>query len=314
MNKKVGYIMRWAFIYSKIENSPYITLDELVTVVQDKMEIFSSSFVGISKRTIERDIQEIKTMGFGIEYSKAKKGYYIPGDEKLDSNFTSLKKHFKFLNSFNLKEHIPDFVLTENREPRGSRHIFRLIPAIENNLIVKLDYRKFDGTSKCRKLQPYGLKEFKGRWYLLALEMDGKPEEKGLIKTWGLDRCFDVEITSLKFRPDPSLNMKEMFRDCYGIYSNVEERAEDVILSFPPETGRYVEGDPLHVSQQTILNNDDEIRIKLHVIISHDFVELLLSLCEKVKIIAPESLRERIVGALCKALEINKNSSVHGWR
>ncbi len=308
MNKKVEYIMRWAFIYCKIESSKYITLDELIIAVRNKMEIFSTTFVGISKRTIERDIQEIKAMGLGIEYSKTKKGYYIPNDEKVDSEFACLRNHFKFLNSFNIKEHIPNFVLTESREPRGSRHIFSLIHAIENNLIVELDYRKFDNTSKRRKLKSYGLKEFKGRWYLLAQEIEGKLEERGLIKTWGLDRCFDINITSLKFRPDANLDIKKIFKDCYGIYSNLEEQAEDVILSFTPEIGRFVKADPWHESQEVILENEVEIRIKLHVVISHDFIEQALSLCENMKVISPKSLREKIVQILRKSIEINTNT------
>lgn len=88
----------------------------------------------------------------------------------------------------------------------------------------------------------------------------------------------------------------------------MEEQAEDVILSFTPEIGRFVKADPWHESQEVILENEVEIRIKLHVVISHDFIEQALSLCENMKVISPKSLREKIVQILRKSIEINTNT------
>lgn len=45
-----------------------------------------------------------------------------------------------------------------------------------------------------RNAEPYALKEFKGRWYLLA-----KDRKDYQIKTFGLDRIQELEITNKNF-------------------------------------------------------------------------------------------------------------------
>ena len=76
---------------------------------------------------------------------------------------------------------LPNFVFTEKRKANGTEHLSSLIYAIKNSFIAEFFYLKYDNTySHVRKVEPYALKEFKGRWYLLAMEIDGKLEERGM--------------------------------------------------------------------------------------------------------------------------------------
>jgi predicted DNA-binding transcriptional regulator YafY len=68
------------------------------------------------------------------------------------------------------------------------------------------------------------------------------------------------------------------------------KKLEEVILSFDRFQGKYVKTLPLHESQQILIDNDEELRIKLTVFITHDFFMELLSYGEKLIVIKPDSL------------------------
>lgn len=77
-------------------------------------------------------------------------------------------------------------------------------------------YRKFDLTQEqLRKVQPCALKEFKGRWYLLAMEVG----DKGKMKAWGLDRISDLQMTRELFDKDPAFTVGRSYQDCFGIFA-----------------------------------------------------------------------------------------------
>jgi hypothetical protein len=48
-------------------------------------------------------------------------------------------------------------------------------------------------------------------------------------------------------------------------------------LSFDDYQGKYIKSLPLHESQQTISDSENELQIKLKLYITHDFIMELLS-------------------------------------
>jgi predicted DNA-binding transcriptional regulator YafY len=70
--------------------------------------------------------------------------------------------------------------------------------------------------------------------------------------------------------------------------------------------GQYIKSFPLHESEQILVDNKKETRIKLFLHTTLDFEMELLSYGDKIKIIAPDSLRKRIQEIHKSA--INKNS------
>lgn len=294
---KVGYIQRYLLIIRHIRDSHYISMDELITQVGNDIAYYDDTdSIGTSERTIKRDLREIRRyLGISIEYSKANNGYYIPDDEDSQSDLERILEPFDLLGSLFADKRLPEFVFTEKRKSRGTEHLFPLIHAIKNRYSAEFVYTKFDNTkTHIRKVEPYALKEFKGRWYLLAMEIDGRPEERGEIKTWGLDRIHDLIVTNRRFRKNDRLNVEEEFKNSFGIFSDKEKPVEEVILSFAPTGGRYNDTFPLHHSQKTLIDNREEFRISLSVRITYDFIMELLSQSEGMRVIAPVHLRDTL--------------------
>jgi len=146
-------------------------------------------------------------------------------------------------------------------------------------------------------VEPYALKEFKNRWYVVAKDVEDKQ-----IKSFGLDRLSDLDITKRKFQMPHDFNVNDHYKYCFGIISPNDNPLEEVILSFTEEQGKYIKTLPLHHTQEILIDTKKEFRIKLQLYITYDFKMELLSYGDKVKVIAPKSLAEDIKKSLRDAL------------
>lgn len=305
-NKKIGFLQRWMFIIDKINAQPYINKEELEAAIKDEMPNYDGvEDIGTKSRTIERDLYEIRNssyMDVSIEYCRRRKGYYIPQNEKSLSKLDRLFELSSLLSFSSLK----DIVIVENRKSRGLEHRFGLIGAIRKNVEVTVDYRKYHTSSsmQVRRLQPYAIKEFRNRWYLLAMDADAPSDSADTIKTWGLDRIEKLTITNRTFQKNTDINLNEKFEDCFGIYSSKELNVERVVLSFSPVSGKYADSCPLHESQKTLVHDEKEFRIELMVKLTPDFIMELLSCSQGMSVIAPHYLKERLIDIHRQAIEL----------
>ncbi len=292
---KRAYISRYHLIIKKLRMKPFISFDELEAFMGQQFKYLQEQDEGIefafSKRTFQRDIKEINHLiGVDIKFSKKEKGYYIETGEGENQNFQRMLEAFDLFNSLNIAGDLTPFVHVEKRKPAGTDNLYGLLHAIKNKLQISYEYEKYwDDTILHKTLQPYALKEFKNRWYVL-----GKDIKDGYIKTFGLDRMTEMEISSIRFKVDPDFNMEEIFRNCYGIITPDDQELEDIVLSFTPEQGKYAKSLPLHDSQEILIDNDREIRIQLKLYVTFDFMMELLSYGDAVKVIAPLSLAKEL--------------------
>lgn len=306
MSKKIGFLQRWMFIIDKINAHPYITKKELELAVQEELATYDGTGkIGTKSRTLERDLAEIRSspyMDISIEFCPKNKGYYIPQNEKSLSKLDRLFELSSLLTFSTLK----DVVFVESRQSRGLEYRFGLITAIRNSVEVIIDYGKYSHPDlrQQRKLQPYALREFKHRWYLLAREVGKKPNEVSEIKIWGLDRIGKLTITRNVFDKDETLNLKTIFEHCFGIYANKDLKPEKVVLSFTPFAGEYIKSCPLHKTQKILIDDKDELRVEVTVKLTRDFIAELLTQSGEMRVITPQHLREQLIETHRKAIEL----------
>ena len=292
---KRGYISRYLLILKKLKAKSFSSFEELQTYFENQVDylqmIDDTLSVGFSKRTFQRDIKEIRNLfGVDIEYSKAQKGYYILQSEMENMSFQRMIEAFDMFNSLNLAQDLTPFIYLEKRRPQGTENLYGLLHAIENKLQVKFSYQKFweDETSE-RTVEPYALKEFKNRWYVMAKDI-----KDGNIKSFAFDRLTNLEITKRTFESPKTYNIEESYRYCFGIISSNDEEPQEIILSFDPFQGKYIKTLPLHDSQQILVDTEAELQIKLKLFITHDLVMELLSFGDNMKVLQPGSLRLEI--------------------
>ncbi|NDV83202.1 YafY family protein [Bacteroides sp. 51] len=305
-NKKIGFLQRWMFIIDKINSYPYINKEELIAAIENEFSTYDGAeSVGIKSRTIERDIYEIRNssyMDISIEYCRERNGYYIPRNEKSLSKLDRLFELSSLLSFSSLK----DIVFCENRKSRGLEHRFSLISAIRNEVEISVEYRKYTPSSpkEVRRLRPYALKEFKNRWYLLAMDANACGAAADNLKTWGLDRIERLTLTNRKFKRNTHINLNYEFEHCFGIYRNNDLKPERVVLSFSPLSGKYTDSCPLHESQRTLVHDENEFRVELMIKITPDFITELLSQSRGLRVIEPASLRESLIEIHRQAIQM----------
>jgi len=295
-------LLRHQKIISKLRNSKVATFDEIVDYLHIQSELLEYDLV-ISQRTFQRDIIEIRSLyDVDIKFDRGRKTYYIEDDNSLLNN--RLMEAFDMVSALKMAEGLNQFISFEKRRPQGTHHFYGLLHAIRNRLIINLTHQKFeDDEPKTRLVKPFGLKESRGRWYLVAIEPDGSK-----IKTFGLDRIIDFDISKKHFTVPENFDANEVFKYCFGVINIENKEPEEVILSFDSEQGKFVKSYPLHFSQTVIVDNDEELRIKLYLQITDDLVMEILSYGERVKVIAPENFVLKILGHYKEALNQYENS------
>lgn len=298
---RIHHLLRNLLIISKIKNSPYINFAGLTSYLEKELSLRGIYDTGLSRRTIQRDIQNIRTeFGIDIEYHRSNQGYYIE-ENTMYSDTDRFLDSIDIHSSLNSEIGIPNFVLVEKHRPMGTQHLYLLIHAIKNSFRVSFSYLKFGiALPSIRLLEPYAVKECRGRWYLIG-------RTKGLddMKTYGLDRIDDLILLDETFSKDNAIDVSEKFKYSYGIYSSDEYPIEDVILSFDARDGSYLKSLPLHHSQEIITDNKDEFVIRLRLKITLDFIMELMSRSWSLKVIEPLSLRKQIYDICKSALERN---------
>jgi len=290
---KLGYISRYSLIVNKIRQKPYSTYEELRSHIEYRMQFMNDGMqIGYSKRTLQRDFKEIyELFGFDIQYDKKEKGYFISDEEMGNASFLRMMEAFDVFHSLGIAQDIAAFVHTENRRPRGTENLYGLLHAIRNRHVVTFSYEKFWESPAVtqRKAEPYLLKEFRNRWYLIA--KDSKDER---VKSFALDRLSDLDITKKKYKAADLQFIEQRYRYCFGIVSPNSKEPHDIVLSFDPFQGKYIKSLPLHDSQQILIDNEEELRIRLKLFITYDLVMELLSLGDKMKVLKPASLATQL--------------------
>lgn len=290
----------------------------------------------LSDRTIEKDLEDMRyneELGFlaPIAYSKKEKGYfYSDPDYSIDKiplrldDLDALRfagsllqqfSHLSILQGFSgavakimeamninrmmMEQETLDFIeFDQAGYIPGGPFLESIVNAIKTNRKISFSYKKH-GQFRQKKycLDPYLLKEFKNIWYVV-----GQEDSSGKVKTFGLDRILDLEISQSEFNPDPDFDRKKYFKNAFGITSYHSE-PDNVILSFTPKTGDFIKALPLHPSQQVLVDNEQECRISLIVYPTYDLIMQLLSYGSEVKVIEPPSLRQSVIKSLTETLE-----------
>jgi predicted DNA-binding transcriptional regulator YafY len=288
-------ILRYIHVLNKLRKAPasFIEIDQYLNLQSNLQD---EKFT-VSKRQFQRDIKDISSI-FELEifYDASNSVYRINDDEISEIS----KRRMEALDTFNalrIGENTSELIHFENRKPLGTENLFGLIHAIKNRLNIRFSYQKFwEDEMTQRTVEPYALKEFKSRWYILAKDLKDTK-----IKSFALDRLTNLEITNKPFIYPDNYDVEESYRYCFGIISPTDQGPQEIILSFDPIQGKYVKSLPLHHSQQILVDNQNELKIRLKLCITHDLVMEILSFGENVKVIQPAILIHEIEKAHKKA-------------
>lgn len=297
MKTKISF-NRWTLIIQKLKKHPS-SFDEISDFLEEESDIQGYDFT-VSLRTFQRDLKDIESV-FGIEvkYDRSQAVYRITEDANSGIKERMLEA-FDTFNALQISKRMSDFIHFENRKSKGTEYLYGFLHAIKNKQIVSFTYHKFWETQpENRIIEPYALKEFANRWYILGYDTTRKA-----IRSFALDRLSELEISKQKFSPSIVFNVEEYYKNSFGIISPEKgQKPEEIIISCQPFQGKYFKALPFHHSQEIIKDDENELIIKLFLVPTYDFIQELLSKGHTIKILQPQSLVSEIKQIYQTALE-----------
>jgi predicted DNA-binding transcriptional regulator YafY len=312
------------------------TLDDLIDAVADALYEFEGKHTGIAKRTIQQDIQVMRsdTLGYNAPIIVVDKRYYTyedkeysiakaqmnPADVQKLKEIVQVLKQFSGFGYFNeMSEMITklendieytttgkyNYVQFEtNPLLKGIDFINPLYQAVSRQLPLNISYKSFKAKAAIEGVYyPYLLKEYRNRWFLIA-----KPKKGNILLTLALDRIesFTINHTE-KFVTYKGIDFETYFADTIGVTKTEKDIAQHVIFEVHKAHAPYVITKPFHPNQQILKQSDNGTIFKIVVTLNFELERELLGFGEHLKVLGPRLLKKKIerrVEAMGKTYEV----------
>lgn len=217
--------------------------------------------------------------------------YYIANPSVLDNDTI----HSWMLSTLTVGSVLSDSLSIQERiiledVPAGEEYLQTIIRAIKSNRKLKMGYKRFGTANYETTVEPYALKLWNQRWYLVAFT--GRH-----IATYSLDRITSLSIKESTFKMPNDFSPHEYFNEYFGVLTDDTPMDHVVIRSygFTPD---YLRTLPLHSSQRELVSTDDYTDFSYDIRPSFDFCDHLLSYGDGIEVLEPSYLRERIINSI----------------
>jgi len=304
------------------------TLNDLIEVCSDTLYEYEGIDKGVSKRTVQADIQIMRSdkLGYNAPIIVVDKKYYtyedpdysitnIPlTDQDLNrlTEVVEILKQFKGFSHFQelsgMVQKLEDKVYTskskqeriidfeKNEGLRGLGYLDTIYQAIQKKQTLTITYQSFKARQANEMVfYPYLLKEYRNRWFLLGIRQ-GYPR----LMTLALDRMQHIKTSDLPFQSNTQ-DLSNYYQDVIGVTVSENLRPQNIHLFIYHSNAPYVLTKPLHPSQKLIEKRDKGIVISIKVQINFELERQILGFGDSMIVLQPPALRDRVWNKLRRA-------------
>ena len=180
-------------------------------------------------------------------------------------------------------------ILFENI-PHGVEYLQPVIEAMQQNKVLEIDYQPFGKHLDTYHIEPYALKVFHQRWYIL-----GNLKEQDSLRHLALDRVLDLQTTDSEFTMPEDFDAEKYYAYSVGIFVNDELKPQKVRIRVYGKQVEYLRTLPLHRTQEEVLTKHEQFSdFQYRVCLTPELSSQLLATGEKVEVLEPMELREEI--------------------
>lgn len=156
-------------------------------------------------------------------------------------------------------------------------------------------YSKSKNETTSRKVSPQRLIFYRDNWYL-----DAYCHLREALRSFALDSITKAELLQQKTVEIPEKELHENFAESYGIFSGkASQRAK---LRFTPERARWVAGETWHGQQTSSFDKEGNYILEFDYNQDPELVMEILKHGSGAEVLAPASLKKRVVDELKKNL------------
>lgn len=291
MNSKTYYKYIW--LLDLLLTSDPIPFEDISMMWED-----NPAFGGLLPiRSFHEFRKGIKEM-FGVDIvCDRSKGnvYYVKNPEVLDEQKLGkwLLQNYSIPQDFVTFNSMKDRILLEEI-PLGTTFLNNIIEAMQKNVEIRVDYQRYEDEQEEHlmtfHIQPYALKVFNRRWYLL-----GYIKEKSGLRTIALDRILDLKVLKTGFELPEDFDARKYFANIVGIFMNKDLPVTKVKIRAYGIQADYLRSTPLHKSQSEVRSKRGEFaEFTYRLCITPELISQLLAMGDKVEVLEPEELREEM--------------------
>ena len=294
---------KYIWLLDTLLTSTPLTIDEINLLWEDCP---ASDGQPIPLRTFHEHRKGIKEMfGVDIVCDRSKNVYYVKNPEVLDDQKLTkwLLRKYSIPQDFATFNGMKDRILLEEI-PLGTTFLNSIIEAMRKNVELQVDYQRYESERdeehlQTFQIQPYALKVFNRRWYLL-----GYIKEKHALRTIALDRILDLKILSTSFELPEDFDARKYFANVVGIFVNNDLPVTIVKIRAYGAHAEYLRSTPLHKSQSESHSKHGEFaEFTYRLCITPELVSQLLAMGDKVEVLEPQELREDIKVKIKNSME-----------
>ncbi|MFI8379084.1 helix-turn-helix transcriptional regulator [Leeuwenhoekiella sp. NPDC079379] len=187
-----------------------------------------------------------------------------------------------------------------NIDYEGISFIEPIFNAISNSRVLEIEYQDFKNPLSYKiVLHPYVLKQYNNRWFVFGLN------EENNISFWNmaLDRIQSINELDKDYKTADIDWEDDYFYDIIGVTRIQNADVQEIVLQFLSELAPYIQTKPIHPTQtRPKFLESGEMVISIKVIPNYELERLILSYGEKVKVISPKSIRDKIQFRIQKML------------
>ncbi len=310
------------------------TLEDLIEECSEALFEFEGKEAYVSKRTIQLDIQNMRSEKFGYEapievYDRKYYRYSDPeysihniavneNDLKAMNNAVQILKQFKDFSMFKdlngVIQKLENTVhsaqqrsiihLDKNERLKGLEYIDILYNAILNKKTLGLVYKSFKAREEKKYIVfPQLLKEYNNRWFLICWYRD-------TLLNLALDRIISVQIEENIPFQEREFNADRFFSEVIGVTTSSEQRGQNVVFSIKGIHAEYVKTKPFHHTQEILEEKDGETYFRIRVQLNFELERVILGFGDYITVHKPNRLKTRIKNTLERAVKNYENSEI----
>lgn len=315
------------------------TLEDLIEKVSDALYEYEGITSGISKRTIQGDIQLMRSDKLGYNapiivtdrkfYSYEDKDFSITNAPINHADVEKMKEIvgvLKQFNGFNYFDEMSEMItklensvnkssnksrnciqFETNNLLKGFQYINPLYQAVFNKKALLIEYKSFKAIDSNQQIYyPYLLKEYRNRWFLIV-----KAKKGNTLLNLALDRIIEFqELPNEPFVDYDGIDFEIYYKDLIGVTKNEKDRPFKIIFEIDSYNAPYILTKPLHTSQQVLKELDNGLLIRLDVVLNFELERELLGYGESIKVISPRNIVNRLKKRINKMQEKYQQLSI----
>lgn len=273
-----------------------LIIDKMPTARKELKQVLEDNDLPCTDSFITRLLLKLQDFDLYLDYNHKKKQYEIDPDIPPNLEKIRLLGYFDFMTLWadlykDFNRFTDYFSLDNQVYNEGLQHFRPLIDAILKGRKVELTYQTFyQAKPKVYVVQPHFLRLFQNRWYLIT---DHLPADHHPI--FAFDRMKTVAVLNENFTRNPQVD-KSIFDSVYGVATNMP--VVEVVLKFNPWQANYIRTLEIHSSQKVLVEDETGLTISLQLAENFELEQLIKSYGSSVEVLAPESLRAKILNDL----------------